>query len=162
MIEFKEEQRFNQTWVWVIAIIPVIMVIAEFSIIFTQKDKVETSDLVTMAIVLLVLLLTLLWLKKMRLVTSINTNEIRFHYKALMRKPKVINWNDIISAEVVKYDPLMEYGGWGIKYSFKRGWCYNVAGDDGLRIKLKNGKSILIGTQKADELKRFLTDNNLK
>lgn len=162
MIEFKEEQRFNQAWVWVIAIVPVIMVIAEFSIIFTQKDKVETSDLITMAIVLLVLLLTLFWLKKMRLVTSININEICFHYKALMRKPKVIDWNDIISTEVVKYDPLMEYGGWGIKYSFKRGWCYNVAGDYGLRIKLKNGKSILLGTQQPDELKRFLTDNNLK
>lgn len=160
MKEFKETQKFNQAWVWIIAIVPIVMVLAEFSIIIYKQEKIEITDLVVFPIVIAILVLMLIWLKLIRLETFISKEFISFHYKGLMLKPKVIYWNEILSSEVIKYDPLWEYGGWGIKYSFKRGWCYNVAGDNGLRIQLKSGKSILLGTQQPDELKQYLTSND--
>jgi hypothetical protein len=58
--------------------------------------------------------------------------------------------------EVITYDPILDYGGWGIKYN-RHGKAYNVSGNKGLQLYLKNGKRILIGTQKESELTNFLT-----
>ena len=56
---------------------------------------------------------------------------------------------DIEEAELIKYG----FVGYGIRLSIKYGSVYNVKGDKGLRITLKNGKKYLIGTQTPDNLK---------
>ncbi|MCE5187335.1 MAG: DUF6141 family protein [Planctomycetaceae bacterium] len=50
-----------------------------------------------------------------------------------------------------QYKPLMEYGGWGIRYG-SHGKAYNVSGNRGLQLVFKSGKKLLIGSQKPDEL----------
>jgi hypothetical protein len=70
-----------------------------------------------------------------------------------------ISWNDVLTIEVRKYKPIREYGGWGYRFSFKNGKAYNISGNMGLQIVLKNGDKILIGTQKPDELMEFLKNN---
>lgn len=45
-------------------------------------------------------------------------------------------------------------GGWGIRLWTKYGTVYNVSGNKGLFIKLKNGKTMVIGTQKSQELEK--------
>ena len=56
------------------------------------------------------------------------------------------------------YNPISEYGGWGIKGGFSKqtGKAYTTKGTTGLQLTLKNGKKILIGTQKKEEIKRVL------
>ena len=62
---------------------------------------------------------------------------------------------DIASAEVGKYRPLLEFGGWGWrKRLLQRKTAYNVSGSIGIRITLKNGSQILLGTLKQEEMKR--------
>jgi len=51
-----------------------------------------------------------------------------------------------------QYKPVREYGGWGIRCSFRNGKAYNVSGNKGVQLVFKNGKQLLIGSQKADEL----------
>jgi len=51
-----------------------------------------------------------------------------------------------------RYKPIREYGGWGIRCSFRNGKAYNVSGNRGVQLVLGNGKKLLIGSQKADEL----------
>lgn len=52
-----------------------------------------------------------------------------------------------------RYRPILEYGGWGIRYSFtKKGKAYNISGDKGVQLVLKNGRKLLIGSQRPDEL----------
>ncbi len=53
------------------------------------------------------------------------------------------------------YRPILEYGGWGIRYGL-RGRAYNVSGNRGLRVELTNGKHILFGSAKPEELKLAL------
>jgi len=48
------------------------------------------------------------------------------------------------------YNPLKEYGGWGIRFG-KNGRAYNAKGNEGILFELKDGKNILIGTQKPQE-----------
>ena len=51
------------------------------------------------------------------------------------------------------YKPIREYGGWGIRCSFTgKGKAYNVSGNKGLQLVLTNGKKLLIGSRKPDEL----------
>ena len=62
---------------------------------------------------------------------------------------------DITAAEAVMYSPIAEYGGWGI-----RGWGKNTAlnarGNRGVRLTLRDGRRVLIGSQRPDELAEAL------
>ncbi len=55
---------------------------------------------------------------------------------------------DIGSCEVVRYP---WYYGVGIR-KIPQGWLYNVSGTASVRITLKNGKSISMGSDRAEEL----------
>lgn len=58
---------------------------------------------------------------------------------------------DIASIEAVTYSPLGEYGGWGIKWGLG-GMALNARGSRGVRLTLRDGKRILIGSQWPEAL----------
>ncbi|HEY4540502.1 MAG TPA: hypothetical protein VIG94_10925 [Faecalibacter sp.] len=70
---------------------------------------------------------------------------------------KTIYWNEVRKVEVVQYSAIKEYGGWGYRVRGK-GKAINPSGDKGLKIHLKSGNHILLGTRKADELAAFLKE----
>jgi hypothetical protein len=161
MKAFKEVQRFNQWWLWIILCIPVLVLIMEMVEVFRSTETNTTQRLVMLGVVLVFSLLTFLWMRLLKLETTIEGDVIKAHFKGLPFAKRNIQRNEIEKMEVVTYEPLFEYGGWGVRYSLrKRGWCYNVSGDKGLLITYKNGKTFLIGTQKPDELKLATTDKN--
>jgi len=59
------------------------------------------------------------------------------------------------AAEVRKYKPISEYGGWGLRYGFK-GKAYTVSGKTGLQLYMRAGKNILFGTSRPEELADYL------
>jgi hypothetical protein len=50
---------------------------------------------------------------------------------------------------------LRDYGGWGIRKG-RSGWAYNVSGDRGVRLTYTDGETLLIGSQRADELAKAI------
>ena len=90
-----------------------------------------------------------------KLSTMIDKNGITFKFFPFHLKWRFIPWQEIDRYEVVVYNPIKDYGGWGIKYG-RKGKAFNVSGDRGLSINLKSGKNILIGTQRDNELKEYL------
>ena len=62
---------------------------------------------------------------------------------------------DIASAEAVTYSPLAEYGGWGIR-GFGSSVALNARGNRGVRLTLRDGRRVLIGSQRAGELAEAL------
>lgn len=155
MKEFKEEQRFNQIWLWAILIAPIVMVISQFAIAFTDREEFKTEDIIALSSLIVVFTVLIIWFKRMVLETVISAEGINIHYKGLFTK-KQFPKSEILKAEIVTYDPLWHYGGWGLRYSSKRGWCYNVAGDKGLKLTLSNGKTVMIGTQQPEEIDSVL------
>lgn len=155
MKEFKEEQRFNQIWVWAILIAPMVMVLSQLAIAITGKEEFKTEDIIAFPFLILVFTVLIIWFKRMVLETVISAEGINIHYKGLFTK-KQFPKSEILKAEIVTYDPLWHYGGWGLRYSSKRGWCYNVAGDKGLKLTLSNGKTVMIGTQQPEEIDSIL------
>lgn len=57
----------------------------------------------------------------------------------------------VIESEAVRYEPLQDYGGWGI-----RGWgkrrALNARGDFGVLLTLDDGTMLMLGSQVPQEL----------
>lgn len=84
--------------------------------------------------------------------TRIDQHGITYRFAPIHRKDRLIKWESVKRAEVRKYKPIAEYGGWGFRQG-RSGSALNIAGNIGLQLELSDGKKILIGTQKSDELK---------
>jgi hypothetical protein len=118
-----------------------------------SNDGLLVVSLGPLVMVLLFLLL--------QMETEIRKEGVYFRFRPFQWKFKLIRWEDIEKAYVRKYRPLVEFGGWGIRFGLpKFGRAYNVRGNMGLQLELRNRRKILLGTQKPDELERAL--NNLK
>jgi len=158
MEAFEEKQRFTQWWLWLIllaaCIIPFIPVLMGLD---SQTD--QWLSLLAMS-VLLFLIVGLLFLIQLK--TTLDEEGVHYQFIPFHFKQKTILWQDIKSAEVRKYEPLKEYGGWGIKGYSNKNKAYNVKGNLGLQVVLKNGNKILFGTQKDEELKAFLKTKKQK
>ena len=64
---------------------------------------------------------------------------------------KKFNSENIDQYYVRTYRPLMEYGGWGIRFG-KNGKAYNIRGRQGLQLVLKNNKKLLIGSGEPEKI----------
>lgn len=72
-------------------------------------------------------------------------------------KGKMMGWSDIDKVYVREYSAMKEFMGWGLKYGGKAyGWAYTVGGKYGVQLKLKDGKKILLGTHKPEQVKQLL------
>jgi len=102
----------------------------------------------------------------LKLKTRIDETGIHFRFIPFHFKNKVIPWSTIEKGYIRSYEAISEYGGWGMKggklWRKSNGVAYNVKGDVGLQLELKNGKKILIGTQRQEEMKRVLQTYNDK
>lgn len=152
-INFKETQRFTQWWLWVILIafdlFAVYLIYSHFVIDKPIGDHPLPSWGVLLYVVFTFALFALF--VTMRLETTINRSGIYINFFPLISKH--IPWESIASAEMVDYGFV---GGWGIRLGTKYGTVYNVKGNLGLALRLKTGKKLCIGTQKAEELKRVI------
>jgi len=70
-----------------------------------------------------------------------------------------IMFDEIAAAQARLYAPIREYGGWGIRGISRNGakMAYNAKGSWGVEVELKDGRLIMIGSQKANELEEALT-----
>ncbi len=90
-----------------------------------------------------------------RLKTKIDSIGVGITFQPFINKAKIFRWDEIEKAYVRKYNPLWEYGGWGIRYRWNSR-AYNTSGNIGLQLILKTGKKVLIGTLKPDDMELFL------
>lgn len=100
----------------------------------------------------------LIFFLSITLETKINEEGISVRFFPIQLNSTFFFWDEIEKVEVVRYKPLLEYGGWGyrgLKYSRKR--ALNISGNIGIKIYFKDGKSLLIGTQKSEDIKFILS-----
>lgn len=73
--------------------------------------------------------------------------QVRFGRRTRFRIPL----KNVVRAYSRTYNPLMEYGGWGIRYGLQ-GRAFNMRGDQGVQLELRSGQRVLIGSQDPDAL----------
>ncbi|KUJ50146.1 hypothetical protein [Chryseobacterium sp. JAH] len=151
--EFYEIQHFRQWWLWLI-----IVFVLGFSVYnaIENEESFSTAELIiTLAVPFLICLLFFI----IKLETKIDALGIRVRLFPFHFQFKYFPWKSIEKAYIRVYSPLMDYGGWGLRLGFLgRGKAYTVSGDLGLQLVFKDGKKLLIGTQKSVEIKKFIAE----
>jgi hypothetical protein len=109
-----------------------------------------------LAIFLAGYLLFLVWFLSLKLVTEVRDEEVYVKFVRLWRA-RTIPLDQIRRVAAVTYSPLLDYGGWGIRCG-RKGMAYNVSGNCGVQLELKEGRPILVGSQRAEELARAIEE----
>lgn len=151
---FTEVQYFRQPWLWVLLL--GILIFPLWEIITDLNNDNKNSSNYFSWFFLGGMSLFLLFFFKLQLKTVITKQDISIRFNFFHTKPKIIAWDEIQKAEIITYNPIIDYGGWGIRYGGLNSIAYNVSGNQGLQLYLKNGKKVLIGTQKPEELRNII------
>lgn len=78
---------------------------------------------------------------------------------------KTIDLDQIESAEAVKYSPLTDAGGWGVKSSRKFGAVLSVTGEYGVHIRYRHKgepRQMLIGSERPGDLASAINEARTK
>jgi len=151
-ILFSETQHFSK-WIFILVIAITVFAVT-FNLIVTDKNpgsslcEGDMISIVMLSFFLPMSLTALIFLMKLQTTVYPDCICIRF-FPLWSRK---IGFDQIMQCYAREYKPILEYGGWGIRGSFSKGKAYNARGNKGVQLILKNGKKILIGSQKHDEL----------
>ena len=177
-ILFSEQQKYRQVWHWLLFsalfITPGIILYGVIQQIVFDKpwgdEPISNTGLLILFLVTFVLmtgvfvLLLMTRLEMMITYEKINVKMFPFH-----RSFRHYRWEDISEATVRRNVPVREFGGYGIRTGggfgfkfdftgihlarkFNKATAYTISGRDILQLLLKDGKKIMIGTQKANEL----------
>ena len=92
-----------------------------------------------------------------RLVTEARDGELVISLRGFWRSRRILLY-EIRSAEVISYDPVRDYGGYGIRTG-RFGKAYIAAGTQGVRIKLASGATVVVGSQRSEELADILSSS---
>lgn len=85
--------------------------------------------------------------------TTVGTRALRV--RSVVWFARTIPVEAITSANAVRYNPIRDCGGWGLRRSRRHGLVMNVSGDRGAHVtSLDKGReaSMLIGSRRAEEL----------
>lgn len=162
---FHEVQRFQDLWWWKLLIVltavalfgPLVALVlreilggnAGFGRILTPQAMQSLAVGIFAGVCALFVLLT------MGLETSVTGEGLHIRFRPFHMKPRFYPFTSIISAESVTYHPLRDYGGWGIRFG-RMGWAYNIRGNRGVMLRFRDGKNLMVGSMKADELAEVL------
>jgi hypothetical protein len=115
------------------------------------------GGLAVIATVMMIIGVFTLWLYYfMRLETEVRSDGLYVRFFPFHLKPQRIGFDELAKCEAVTYRPLIEYGGWGIRYGLS-GKAYNVRGKRGVRLEFTKGGKLLIGSQDPEALAKALT-----
>jgi len=169
LIEFNEKQYQKSWWKWLLMIgMDLMFIVGTIMQIGYGRSfgNSPMSDTMLIILTFFIILLSIVLLSSY-LQTYINDEGVYIKYFPFHLKYKFFSWESIESAKVRSYNPLLEFGGWGIKRSklrfnnfrlvIKSSICYTVSGSNGLELILKNGKKVMIGTHSPNTLDETLT-----
>ncbi|PKL85720.1 MAG: hypothetical protein CVV22_06050 [Ignavibacteriae bacterium HGW-Ignavibacteriae-1] len=156
-ILFSENQKFTQWWIWgIMLLINSIWIVAIFVQLIggTPFGNNPMSDVGIIITAILTILLTV-FLRSIRLDTQIREDGIYVKFFPLYLNFKKYFWYEISKCYLREYQPIKEYGGWGLR-GFIKNRALNVSGNQGLQLIFTDNKKLLIGTNKPDEMKLAL------
>lgn len=157
-ITYKEVKRFSY-WIWlIIAPISILMWVGAFTQIimgkpFGSKPANDITLLLLWVIFGIIFPAAFYSIKY-----KIELNSERLLIGLLPFYKKKIRLDEIGSCKVVSINPLLEFGGWGLRFNGQKVGLM-VKGNKGIEIILKNKEIYVIASEKMEELYQQL---NLK
>lgn len=152
--EYYEVQRFNR--ILIALIIGILLLVSWYSFYLQIIAGIPfgnnpAPDFVVILIAAVFGILFPAFFAVLRLEISVDDRYLRFRFYPVHVNYRETALSEISAAEEVKYRPIMEYGGWGIR--FRRNIrAYTMRGNEGVMLTFADGRKILLGSQKADKL----------
>ena len=172
------ERQYLSRWFLLLTLIPINLIFVAGCIVQIGFGKFWMPDVSLIILTATMLLFTTyMFYFNMKTVVDCDGIHIRIWLFPFCSHSKSFFWGDISEAYIRKYKPILEYGGWGIRvgfnntgfsliriksinlgnsWNFKKSSAYNMSGNIGLQLILANGKKVLIGTNKPEELSETL------
>jgi hypothetical protein len=88
---------------------------------------------------------------KARLLIEVRRDGLYVWFRPFHLRPKKIDLDQVVSVTAITYRPILQYGGWGIRWTIK-GKAYNARGNRGVRLDYANGRHLLLGSQRPKDL----------
>jgi hypothetical protein len=156
---YREEQGFRQWWLGALMLLTALGTVGVMGYgIYQQVVKgipwgdrpLSDAGLILVGMVTSVLMIAVAWLvRSARLITEVRSEGLYVRFFPLGWKS--YRYDDIASYQVRTYQPIRDYGGWGIRWG-REGKAYIAGGNEGLQLLLNDGRKVLIGSQKAADL----------
>jgi hypothetical protein len=89
-----------------------------------------------------------------RMVTDVQNGEVIVALRGIWRKRRV-KAADIADVEVITFDAERNYGGYGIR-QIRGGTAFIAQSGHGVRLRLRSGSALVIGSQRAERLAEVL------
>ena len=151
---YRETQHFRQLWIWVLVLfISLLSLYGVFQQLILGEpfgnNPAPDSVMVILAIIFGIGLP--LFMFTTNLTTEVHSDGLYIRFFPFHLSFRSIAIEEIMGFEASTYNPIRDYGGWGIRYG-RRGKAYNVSGNRGVRLELSKGKHLLIGSKRPEEL----------
>lgn len=157
-IIFKEQQRFSNWILWLLLISMAVGVWFWFvaSIILSTGVSTGMEESITPAwfVVLVWIIVGIvipLFVFILRFDLQIEDGEIKFQYFPFHIKPKRLSIKEIQNYKIVRFDPLGDYGGWGIRKKANT-IGYITASGRGVIVLLDGEMQLTFGSDQPKEL----------
>jgi hypothetical protein len=160
---YSESQRITALWLKVISwgsglgCFWGVALMINYKYINPTPDFENTSGSI-MGLICLTLILSgilCVWAPYFTLHVKLTSQNLQLRFWPI--KNKLIPASQITAWKIIEYRALKEYGGWGLRYSRKKGhWAYIMGGNQGVIISLANGEEVLVGSQQPAALVRAL------
>ncbi|WP_209976043.1 DUF6141 family protein [Paenibacillus eucommiae] len=156
---YREIQRPRQLLLWLLALLVTVFMWYGFiqQIIFgIPLGSNPAPDAVLVALWLIFgiafPIIMLIWMK---LIIEVRDDGLYIRFMPFHTRYRQFLYKEITHYEPIIYSGFERFGGWGIRVNFKGETAYTMNGNQGLELKLRN-KTVVIGTQKPEELKKAM------
>lgn len=150
---FDETQRFRQWWLWLTVLFPVAVAWYAFLqqiVLGAAFGDDPAPDALVWAFFVGAGLVLPVGFARIRLRTQVRPGEVELRFPPF--RPRIVDLDEVTAVFATEYKPVANYGGWGYRRTLSGNVAFSVSGRHGVRLGLPEGRHLLIGTQRPDEL----------
>ena len=132
---FVESQQFRQPWLW--GVLLLVFLAVSGATFVTVRQAAATGAKAILGIVTLLVLAVIALLYTSELKTEVKPDGLYVRFFPLQTSATRIAPEELKTAEAVEYNPMRDYGGWGIRQG-SAGKAYSIGGDRGVRLTFRD------------------------
>ena len=146
-------QEKSSMKLWAFILIPILSVVVLLDVLinnspkFTQNPEAQWTIIIPILVFLLLFFIKLEW--------EFTESDFRYRFFPFIIKERIIQYSDIQNMSVMKINPLLEFGGWGLRRG-QLGKAYTTDGNLIIHIELKSGQKLNFTVKNNVEVERII------
>jgi hypothetical protein len=145
---YSEQQSLPEGVVWPVALFLLLIGFGALALT-VSRNGIYSGGVGVVAIILLAFFVGIFFAFAFRMKTEIKGDLLLVRMRPL--KDLTLRVEDVSNVEPVSYNPISDFGGWGVRYGLG-GRMYSARGDRAIKLTLKSGEVLYIGTGQPDRL----------